>query len=172
MDQSKRLKTMQNQLDLLQSSSHISSPRTNQAYSPNIETRIKSLEATLNQVVKDIKAIHNSAPTSNLENSGTGYIKTGYAKLNSQNYFVEIFDSYQEGCVYKISFKSDGKGEFDLITLDKIKSRNGWQDVIEYDGPCTMAEATSYKLGRPGIIEKIDNQTWEVKQKLKIKISK
>ena len=180
LDQSTRLKAMRNQLDLLQSSSRVSGSRVNQTYSSNnnLDTRVASLEVKMKQLVDVINARFNSpAPSRDSENAkpkvdNNSMMRTGYAKLNSQNYFIDIFDSNQEGCVYKIKFKSSTKGEFDLISLNKIKSRNGWQEVIEYEGPCTMAEATSYKLVNPGIIEKYDSKTWEVKQKLIIKIFK
>lgn len=181
MDQSTRLKAIKKQIENLQSSSRGSSSHGKQQQSSDIESRLNSLEVTMKQVVEHI----NNPTTSNVssprepDNQSPSYrreqpsfVKVGYAKLNSQNYFIDIFESNQEGCVYKIQFKSPTRGEFDLISLDKIKSRNGWQDIIEYEGPCTMAEATSYKLINPGIIEKYDSKTWEVKKKLKINIYK
>lgn len=184
MDQSTRIKAMKNQIENLQSSSRGSSSHGNKQQPSDVESRLNSLEVTMKQVVDYI----NNSTKPNISSQGEpdnhnydysynyneqpSFVKAGYAKLNRQNYFFDIFESNQEGCVYKIQFKSPTKGEFDLISLDKIKSRNGWQDIIEYEGPCTMAEATSYRLISPGVIEKYDSKTWEVKKKLKINIYK
>lgn len=75
----------------------------------------------------------------------------GYANINSGNIFTKIFDSAQESCVFSIKFKSANKGEFNIISLDKIKSRNMWQEIVEYTG--SIEEATSFKIEDYGICE-------------------
>lgn len=99
-------------------------------------------------------------------------IKYAYSKINTSNYFVDLVDSKQETCVFSITFIGDDRGEFNIISLDKLKSRNGWQDVVEATGDCTMAEANSYDVIELGQCKKMeDNEsTWEVTRKLKIKI--
>ena len=98
------------------------------------------------------------------------YIKMGYANINSGNIFTKIFDSAQESCVFSIKFKSATKGEFNIISLDKIKSRNMWQEIVEYTG--SIEDATSFKVEDYGICEKYDDVTWQVTKKLKIKLQK
>ena len=96
----------------------------------------------------------------------------GYAKINEKQFFTEVFDNLQEACVFKISYRNDNEGIFNLISLEKIKSRNGWQDIVEYTGDCTIADATSYKVVEEGRCKKIDSATWEVTKNLIIKIWK
>jgi len=98
--------------------------------------------------------------------------KVGYANINTSNYFVDLVDSKQETCVFVITFKGPEQGEFDIISLDKLKSRNGWQDVVAATGDCTMAEANSYEVLGFGQCKKIEDNTWEVTRKLRIKIRK
>lgn len=98
--------------------------------------------------------------------------KVGYANINTSNYFVDLVDSKQETCVFTITFKGQEQGEFNIISLDKLKSRNGWQDVVEATGDCTMAEANSYDVLGLGQCKKIEDNTWEVTRKLRIKIRK
>ena len=100
------------------------------------------------------------------------FVKVGYAKKNSEKYFVEVFDYQQDTCVYSIKFKNNNEGEFDIISLDKIKSRNDWQSIVEYQGDCTMEEANNYVVIKPGICKKSDGSAWEITSKLVIKISK
>lgn len=132
-----------------------------------LERKVKTLSKTNDKTIEDTVLL-NIGET----NKSEDYIKKGYAPLNRYNFIINISDSNQEGCVFKISFISSNKGEFDLIALDKIKSCNGWEDVIEYTGRCTMEEASSYKLIKKGVIVKYDDQTWEVQDKLKIEITK
>ena len=99
--------------------------------------------------------------------------KVVYAKLNSGKYFLELSESNQEGCVFKINYNTSlNRGEFCIISLDKIKSRNGWNEVVDYSGNCVMKEATDYRLVEKGLCEKLTDGTWEVKRKLKITITK
>ena len=98
------------------------------------------------------------------------YLRAGYAFINSGSYFTKILDSAQEGCVFSIKFKSATKGEFTIISLDKIKSRNGWQEIVEYTG--SIEDANSFKVEELGICETSDKETWQVTKKLKIRLLK
>lgn len=98
--------------------------------------------------------------------------KIGYANINNKTYFMEVLNSSKETCVYKITFKTQDSGNFDLISLDKIKYRNGWDEVIDYEGDCSMEEASSYVLIEQGEIKKLEEGIWEVTKKLKIRVSK
>lgn len=98
--------------------------------------------------------------------------KVAYANINTSNYFVDLLNSKQETCVFTITLKGTDQGEFNIISLDKLKSRNGWQDVVEATGDCTMAEANSYDVIGLGQCKKIEDNAWEVTRKLRIKIRK
>ena len=187
MDSSTRLKAMKEKLDNLEKNSRNSQ---NSRYMPTgpvsrkAEDRIAWLEGKIQEVIvavnrHETEIKRNGGTTTTTPPTGPAkpkepeFNKDGYAKLNTSIYFMDILDSNQEACVFHINFKSANKGEFDIISLDKIKSRNGWQDVIDATGNCTMEDATSYTVVEKGICEKIsDDNTWEVKRKLRIKISK
>ena len=62
------------------------------------------------------------------------------------------------------------EGKFNIISLDKIKSRNGWQDVVEYKG--SIEDATTFQVEEFGICKKIDDVTCQVTKKLKIRLIK
>lgn len=190
LDNSRRLNELQRKvLDL----ERVKNSSSNSKYMPTgpvsrkAEDRIAYLEGKINEVFDVVNrhdaqiknsgcmtsAYPSTSPSTPSKPKQPEFSKDGYAKLNSGAYFLEIMDSNQEGCVFHINFKSESKGEFDIISLDKIKSRNGWQEVVETTGNCTMEDATSYKVENKGICEKLsDGKTWEMKRKLKIKISK
>ena len=99
-------------------------------------------------------------------------VKTGYAKVNSNKYFVEIFSSKQEECIYTIKFTSKEEGEFDILSLEKIKSINGLKDVVDLTpDSCLLEEATNYKVVEKGRCKKTEG-VWEVTKKLVIRVSK
>lgn len=146
-----------------------------ESYIAKLEARMSILEK--NNMAQNQVAIAVSSPisgTSHKEdrNETPKVLKIGYTEINKSKYFMEVFNTKKETCVYKISFRSSDSGYFDLISLDKIKSRNGWDDVIDYEGDCSMEEAKSYIRLDYGEVEKYDDSVWEVTKKLKIRVTK
>lgn len=184
LDDSTRIRGLMTDVDVLKkksSSVNNYQPKSKggSTSSSDVVARVTHLENKLKEVITAVNGIliRNGGGSSNSDSSNSTpkedkYSKVIYAKINTDKYFTDIVNSNQEACVFVINLNNDKKGEFNLISLDKIKSRNGWQDVVEYTGSCLMSEATSYTVQDKGICEKIDDNTWEVKRKLKIKISK
>ena len=131
-----------------------------------LENEVKSLQR------KDRVSLNNNQEPQEDTHNTNSSTKIGYANINSGVYFMELFDYKQETCVFTINFKGEDRGEFDIISLDKLKSRNGWQEVVEATGNCTLAEANEFTRLDCGKCRKIDSNVWEVTQKLKIKIRK
>lgn len=98
--------------------------------------------------------------------------KVLYANPNSNEYFTNVVETKQDTCVYVINLESETKGTFDIISIEKIKQRNGWDSVINYDGDCTINEATRYKRNSPGTCEKVSDDKWKVVERLNITILK
>ena len=143
----------------------------------NLDTRLRSVESSVSHLSSKTNETQNSSNPSVThrqeqlrQTKDLEYLRMGYANINSGNIFTKILDSAQESCVFSIKFKSANKGEFNIISLDKIKSRNMWQEIVEYTG--SIEEATSFKVEDYGICEKYDDVTWQVTKKLKIKLIK
>lgn len=144
----------------------------------NLDTRLRSVESSVSRLSSKTNETQNSSNPSVTHRQEQlsqakdfEYLRMGYANINSGNiFFTKIFDSAQESCVFSIKFKSANKGEFNIISLDKIKSRNMWQEIVEYTG--SIEDATSFKVEDYGICEKYDDVTWQVTKKLKIKLIK
>lgn len=143
----------------------------------NLDTRLRSVESSVSRLSSKTNETQNSSNPSVThhqeqlrQTKDLEYLRMGYTNINSGNIFTKIFDSAQESCVFSIKFKSANKGEFNIISLDKIKSRNMWQEIVEYTG--SIEEATSFKVEDYGICEKYDDVTWQVTKKLKIKLIK
>lgn len=178
LDKSKRIAELKVAVSQLQSG--LNSNRTSLSVNTslqNLDTRLRSVESSVSRLSSKTNETQNSSNPSVThrqeqlrQTKDLEYLRMGYANINSGNIFTKIFDSAQESCVFSIKFKSANKGEFNIISLDKIKSRNMWQEIVEYTG--SIEEATSFKVEDYGICEKYDNVTWQVTKKLKIKLIK
>lgn len=182
-DRFKKLQTTVNDLEKQVGKVYITTNNPQQSSSDfskyfKLDNRIENLE-------KKVEAIVNSNPpspspaslppsiySSRSDNKRSSSSRICYAKSNNKNFFTEILNSKQEGCVFVIELKNEEQGEFDLISLDKIQSITDWRDVVEVSGDCTMEEATKYDTKEKGRCEKVNDTTWEVNKPLKIKISK
>lgn len=140
----------------------------------DLDVRLQTIESTLSSKLNEVHNMPLSTVTNSQDKSNQfkepKYLKEGYANINSGNIFTKILDSAQEGCVFSIKFKSAIEGEFNIISLDKIKSRDMWQKIVEYTG--SIEDATSFKVEEYGICKKYDDVTWQVTKKLKIKLLK
>lgn len=178
---SHRLQKLQENVNKLLSSS--SNNRNSQTSTPSCATncgkRLCQLEVKVNQLFEII----GKTPIPMVQPPSIGktpiptvqppseYQKIGYAKVDTDEYFTTIFDSNQEGCVFKITFTTQTKGYFNIIALDKIQSRNDWQKKVECSG-VSIKEASDFRLGEEGLCEKIDENTWKVTKPLKITLIK
>lgn len=178
LDKSKRIAELKIAVSQLQSAPN--NNRVSQSVNTSlqdIDVRLRSVETSVSRLNIKPNEVHNM-PYSSANHrqeqphkpQEPEYIKMGYANINSGNVFTKIFDSAQESCVFSIQFKSATKGEFSIISLDKIKSRNMWQEIVEYTG--SIEDATSFKVEDYGICEKYDDITWQITKKLKIKLQK
>lgn len=169
LDKSKRIAELKVAVSQLQSGLN--------THLQKLDTRLRSVESSVSRLSSKTNKTQNSSNPSVThrqeqlrQTKDLEYLRMGYANINSGNIFTKIFDSAQESCVFSIKFKSANKGEFNIISLDKIKSRNMWQEIVEYTG--SIEEATSFKVEDYGICEKYDDVTWQVTKKLKIKLIK
>ena len=179
LDESRRIKERQvNVNNLLSSQRNNRMSNTSSSYAPNSDSRLRQLENQMAQVIGIINKITVTAsqPVSTRKEPAPSrkeneYQKVGYAKVDTDIYFTTIYESNQEGCVFKLTFTCQSKGKFNIIALDKIQSRNDWQKKVECSG-VSIKEATDFRLEDEGICEKIDDNTWKVTKPLKIKLIK
>ena len=180
LDDSRRIKELQVQVKNLLSLHH--NNRTSQSgssYEIGYDARLRRLESQISRVVavlntnKDGMEKSVTQPSTDIPkpHREPEYQKIGYAKNDKDMYFTTIYDSNQEGCVFEISFTSPSKGKFNIISLDKIQSRNDWQQKVECSG-ISIKEASDFLVEDDGICEKIDENTWQVTKPLKIRLLK
>lgn len=172
MDSSQRLSQLHLNVEKLLSAQS-SKGRTSQDVMTsvqNLDARLRTVERWYTDMITQKNAEAANTQTAARKQKAPEYHRTGYANINSGNIFTKIFDSAQEGSVFTINFKSENKGEFSIISLDKIKSRNGWRDIIEYTG--SIEDATGFKVDELGICERADAEAWQITHPLKIKLLK
>lgn len=179
LDESRRIKELQvNVNSLLSSQRNNRMSNISSSYAPNSDSRLRQLENQMAQVIgiNNKITVTASQPVSTRKEPAPSrkeneYQKVGYAKVDTDIYFTTIYESNQEGCVFKLTFTCQSKGKFNIIALDKIQSRNDWQKKVECSG-VSIKEATDFRLEDEGICEKIDDNTWKVTKPLKIKLIK
>ena len=177
LDKSCRIHELQETVKKILSSlpNNRKSHTSSSSYAPSLEGRLGQLEYQINEVIKKITNPATQPVSSRHDSTRSGdeheYQKIGYAKVDTDKYFTTIFDVNQEGCVFKLTFTSPTKGNFNIIALDKIQSRNDWQKKVECSG-VSIKDASSFQIEEEGICEKIDENTWKVTKPLKIKLIK
>lgn len=177
IDSSRKIKELQVDVNSLLSSSQHNKrmPQATSSNTSNSEARLRLLESRIEQVIEFVDKIKPTqqvnSPHQETFNThvDSEYQKVGYAKVDTDSYFTTIYESNQEGCVFKITFTSQSKGKFNIISLDKIQSRNDWQKKIECSG-ISIKEASDFRLEEEGICEKIDEINWKVTKPLKIRL--
>jgi hypothetical protein len=152
--------------------------QSSSSISQNIDIRLRQIEQTLGDVVNYIngqqqntqmqttKQRQNTREQTQIETQ-----RVGYARIDYETYFTTIYESNQEGCAFKITFKNETKGEFTIISLDRISSSNDWQQKIECSG-VSIKDASDFRIEEFGVCENIGNNTWQVTKKLKIRLLK
>ena len=146
--------------------------------SQNIDIRLRQIEKTLGEVVKYVNVQQQNTQMQTTtqrqntrEQTQIETQRVGYARIDYETYFTTIYESNQEGCAFKITFKNETKGEFTIISLDRISSSNDWQQKIECSG-VPIKEASDFRIEELGLCENIGDNTWQVKKKLKIRLFK
>ena len=179
LDNSHRIKELQVHVNNLLSAQRSSrNSQTGSSYAPKTDSRLCQLENQMSQVIAAVNKMTTFAQSTTQTHADTlkprkdaEYQKVGYAKNDTGTYFTTIYESNQDGCVFKISFMSTTKGRFNIISLDKIQSRNDWQQKIECSG-ISIKEASDFRIEEEGLCEKIEENTWQVTKPLKIRLLK
>ena len=142
---------------------------------PNTQSDLNTLYSRIKIIDQKLLKIENDLTNSGVKTfspSTSIGSKKRYVKAFSANFFMELLLSNSEGCVFEVELTSDTSGEFTYLSIDKLKSKNGLESIVEYEGNCTLDEAKDAKILVKGLCKKTDNDVWEVTKKLKINISK
>lgn len=143
------------------------------AHSPHPSDEIKKLSRRLDNIEKKLSEVKaTDSPVDINRQSSTQPLRKGYAKSNSSKYFSEIIPSNQEGCIYEVTFKSDTKAEFSIVSLQKMKQSNAWREIVEIVGNCNLEDAKSFSVKDYGVCEKVDDKMWSIKKNLVIELKK
>jgi len=166
---SKRFQAIEQKVKELEVSTKQKNAKFNEQRINDIENRLNSVINYLNKKVQE----QNSTTKQAIKQVQQGHTYSRkYADLHNGEYFIKMYESKQETCVYEVILHNEKEAEFHLISIDKIKSRNELETAIEISGKCQLADASSFReLNGGGIIEKIDENTWKVTKKLAIEIS-
>lgn len=180
LDSSQRIKDLIFKVNTIKNDSqrYTRNTQSGLSSSQNIEMRLHQIEKTLggmhnsiNQQPQNVQMQATIQRQENKKSNQTESQRVGYARIDYETYFTTIYESNQEGCAFKITFKNELQGEFTIISLDRISSSNDWQQKIECSG-VSIKEASDYCIEELGVCKNIGNNTWEVTKPLKIRLFK
>ncbi len=147
-----------------------------QAYVENLSNSI--LEKVERQMAHKPVPVTN-APSPSIppkeEPSPVAAPKVRYFGLNYKDLFpgdslCKQSDSHK---AFKVTFEDASleKGEFELVSLDRIKSWDTIEQVVDFtNSPVLLENAHDFKLIKKGKVER-QGQNWKVMERLKIKLS-
>ena len=179
LDSSQRIKDLIFNVNTLKNDAQRNSRNTQSGLSSqNTDMRLRQVEKKIEEIVNYINGqqqnVQMQTTTQRQEtrkSNQTEAQRVGYARIDYGTYFTTIYDSNQEGCAFKITFKNESQGEFTIISLDRISSSNDWQQKIECAG-VSIKDASDYRVEEPGVCKNIGDNTWEVTKPLKIRLLK
>ena len=180
LDSSQRIKDLIFNVNTLKNDSQRYSRNTQSgsSSSQNTDMRLRQVEKKVEEIFNYINEqqqnVQEQTSIQRQETRKSNQVETqrvGYARIDYESYFTTIYDSNQEGCAFKITFKNESQGEFTIISLDRISSSNDWQQKIECSG-VSIKEASDYRIEELGVCKNIGNNTWEVTKPLKIRLFK
>lgn len=128
---------------------------------------LRGLEERVGSVEAKLKAVGRQSPMEK------GSPKVKYFGINSEDYFVRAFDTFDVDKLFKVTFDdpSLNKGEFELIDLNRIKSADQIGHVIQFaDGSKRIKDAKNIVSQVRGTVVR-DGNLWKVVEKLKLKLN-
>lgn len=137
---------------------------------------LNKLSYDMNQRFETIEFFLNEIKSSKVTESAVKINLTtteleGYFGFPISQKYLKFQRNYTDGCFFKASINKD-KGTFDLISLEKIKSEEGLDNVVKFVGNIRKSEATFHKVTQVGIVSKVDDKDmWKIEKPLIVELS-
>lgn len=128
---------------------------------------LRGLEERVGSVEAKLKAVGRQSPMEK------GSPKVKYFGINSEDYFVRAFDTSDVDKLFKVTFDdvSLNKGEFELIDLNRIKSADQIDQVVQLTVDSKrIKDAKNIVSQVRGTVVR-DGNLWKVVEKLKLKLN-
>lgn len=139
--------------------------------SSKIEERLKDLEGKVNKLETNLNRRDSKETEGSSIKKVSEPLNKMYAGINSENYFLNVSAVKKETSIYEIDLKNDTEWTFTIISLDKLRSRDGWTSVVDCFG-CSLNDAKRFDVEEKGICVKTEKDGFKMTKKLKIKLSK
>lgn len=128
---------------------------------------LRGLEERVGSVEAKLKAVGRQSPMEN------GLSQVKYFGINSKGYFVKAFNTSDIAKPFKVTFDdpSLSKGKFELIDLNRIKSADQIDQVVQLtvDSKKIKDAQAIISQGHGTVVR--DGDLWKVVEKLKLKLN-
>lgn len=101
---------------------------------------------------------------SNTTNQAKGSAPTRklYAKLGDKGMFSDVYDHYEEGCLFEIQVNNSNEGTFTVYNFNNLKQSNDFTAAITFKGTI-LQKASGIVDQKPGTCKPIGNgKAWKV----------
>lgn len=159
----------------------VSTSNKNDKYKPqinsNIANQIEELGRKVEKIEKDLAKENLNQnqqyhPSNQVSENKQVPGKVGYFGCSIHSgLFKGVFEAFDpDKCFFKVNFKGD-KGEFDIIDIKKLKSKDWFDSSIAETKGVQLSEAISSKTIQKGIVEKSSSEgIWKVISPIKIEL--
>lgn len=148
-------------------------PQINSAITNQIAELGKKIEKIEQNLAKDSqKQEKQNHPVNQAAENKQAPGKVGYFGNSLQSgLFKDVYESLDpDKCFFKVYFKGD-KGEFDIIDIKKLKSKDWFNSSIVETSGVQLSEAISSKTIQKGIVEITSSKgIWKVISPIKIEL--
>lgn len=129
--------------------------------------KLKALQERISLIEARLQAIGQQSPREN------GLSQVKYFGINSKGYFVKAFNTSDIAKPFKVTFDdpSLSKGKFELIDLNRIKSADQIDQVVQLtvDSKKIKDAQAIISQGHGTVVK--DGDLWKVVEKLKLKLN-
>lgn len=125
---------------------------------------------TIEYYLSEIKSSKTAEKSVSDMNSTTSVFH-GYFGFPISQKYLKFHRDNTDDCFFKASIDKDN-GTYDLISLEKIKSEEGLDNVVKFVGNIRKSEAKSYKVIEEGVVSKVDGKDmWKIEKSLIVELS-
>ena len=129
--------------------------------------KLKALQERISLIEARLQAIGQQTPR------GNGLSQVKYFGINSKGYFVKAFNTSDIAKPFKVTFDdpSLSKGKFELIDLNRIKSADQIDQVVQLTGDSKKIKDAQAIISQGHGTVVRDGDLWKVVEKLKLKLN-
>lgn len=125
---------------------------------------------TIEYYVKDVKPYKEEDQDGAKITESQGNEISGYFGFPISRTYLKFQKNKSEDSYFR-AMLNNNNGYFELISLEKLKSEEGLDCVIRFQGSVRKADARDYAIISKGTVRKIEDGLWKIEQPLVVELN-